>query len=238
MAAEAEVLGELHRLRARVPQLTGALAASVDGLVLAQDTPGVEPEGVAALTASVLGVAVRLTDATGQGGFRELLVRGTSGYVATYAAGSSAVLTLLAEDRVNVGRLHLEGRRAGTRIGELVDAAAAARTDLSARTAGTPLAGEPTPPRTAVPAPPPRRRTTANTGAGNTANTAGNSTATDAGAGAGAGAATGGGRPAAPRPRAARTRTRATPTAPVAPAPPTTPPATPATPATPTPSES
>lgn len=45
MAAEAEVLDELRRLRARVPQVTGALAASVDGLVLAHDTPGVEPEG-------------------------------------------------------------------------------------------------------------------------------------------------------------------------------------------------
>lgn len=49
-------------------------------------------------------------------------MRGVYGYVATYAAGESAVLTLLAQDRVNVGRLHLEGRRAGARIGELVDA--------------------------------------------------------------------------------------------------------------------
>ncbi|MEU9287304.1 roadblock/LC7 domain-containing protein [Streptomyces sp. NPDC048275] len=125
MAAEPEVLDELHRLRARVPQLTGALAASVDGLVLAHDTPGVEPEGVAALTAAALGVALRMADATGQGEFRELLVRGVNGYVATYAAGASAVLTLLAQDRVNVGRLHLEGRRSGTRIGELVEAATA-----------------------------------------------------------------------------------------------------------------
>jgi predicted regulator of Ras-like GTPase activity (Roadblock/LC7/MglB family) len=130
MAAEPEVLDELHRLRARVPQLTGALAASVDGLVLAQDTPGVEPEGLAALTAAALGVAVRMADATGQGDFRELLVRGVHGYVATYAAGASAVLTLLAQDRVNVGRLHLEGRRSG--LGVLVDAATAR--------------GEPTPP--------------------------------------------------------------------------------------------
>ncbi|NEE40943.1 hypothetical protein G3M53_88145, partial [Streptomyces sp. SID7982] len=84
---------------------------------------GVEAEGVAALTAAALGVSIRMTDATGRGGFRELLVRGGSGYIATYAAGSSAVLTLLAEDRINVGRLHLEGRRAGARIGELVDAA-------------------------------------------------------------------------------------------------------------------
>jgi len=123
MDAEPEVLAELHRLRTRIPQLTGALAASVDGLVLAQDTPGIEAEGVAALTAAALGVALRMTDATGQGEFRELLVRGVDGYVATYAAGRSAVLTLLAQDRVNVGRLHLEGRRASKRIGELVEEA-------------------------------------------------------------------------------------------------------------------
>ncbi|MDF6020602.1 roadblock/LC7 domain-containing protein [Streptomyces sp. JH34] len=125
MVPEAEVedvLDELQRLRARVPLLTGALAASTDGLILAQDTPGIEAEGVAALTAAALGVSVRMSDATGRGGFRELLIRGENGYIATYAAGSSAVLTLLAEDRINVGRLHLEGRRAGARIGEVVDA--------------------------------------------------------------------------------------------------------------------
>ncbi|MFB9466824.1 roadblock/LC7 domain-containing protein [Streptomyces cinereospinus] len=121
MAVEPPILDELHRLRARVPQLTGALAASVDGLVIAHDTPGVEPAGLAALTAAALGVAVRVTDATGRGELREVLVRGVRGYVATYAAGDTAVLTLLAEDRVNVGRLHLEGRRTGARIGELVD---------------------------------------------------------------------------------------------------------------------
>ncbi|MCT4356537.1 roadblock/LC7 domain-containing protein [Streptomyces sp. Je 1-79] len=123
MSAEAEVLGELRRLRARLPQLTGALAASADGLVLAHDTVDTEAEGVAALTAAALGVAQRMTESTGQGGFRELLVRGEAGYVATYAAGGSAVLTLLAEPRINVGRLHLEARRSSARIGELVDGA-------------------------------------------------------------------------------------------------------------------
>ncbi|MFF8291142.1 roadblock/LC7 domain-containing protein [Streptomyces sp. NPDC016309] len=138
-AAEAEVLGELRRLRARVPQVTGALAASADGLVLARDTADADAaEGVAALTAAALGVALRLTEATGQGGFRELLVRGEHGYVATYAAGTSAVLTVLAEPRINVGRLHLEARRSSARIGELVDGALQRRTaQFEARAAPT-----------------------------------------------------------------------------------------------------
>ncbi|MGW1158490.1 roadblock/LC7 domain-containing protein [Streptomyces sp. NPDC002513] len=138
MDTEPEVLDELRRLRTRIPQLTGALAASVDGLVLAQDTAGIEPEGVAALTAAALGVTVRLAEATGQGDFRELLVRGVHGYVATYAAGRSAVLTLLAQDRVNVGRLHLEGRRAGGRIGELIDEAVLRAEPPQPRTARAP----------------------------------------------------------------------------------------------------
>ncbi|WP_228450335.1 roadblock/LC7 domain-containing protein [Streptomyces alkaliterrae] len=127
MAVEPEVFDELRRLRTRVPHLTGSLAASVDGLVLAQDTGGVEPEGLAALTAAALGVALRVTDATGRGAFRELVVRGEHGYVATYAAGPTAVLTVLAEPRANVGRLHLEARRAGVRIAELAEGRAAAR---------------------------------------------------------------------------------------------------------------
>ncbi|MFJ2888459.1 roadblock/LC7 domain-containing protein [Streptomyces sp. NPDC087305] len=147
MASEAEILDELRRLRARVPQLTGALAAGVDGLVLAQDTPGVEPERVAALTVTALGVAERMADATGQGDFRELLVRGVYGYVATYAAGRGAVLTVLAQDRVNLGRLLLEGRRAGARIGELVDAEAA-EIEAEAEERSEATASEKAPPRT------------------------------------------------------------------------------------------
>ncbi|MEU1186447.1 roadblock/LC7 domain-containing protein [Streptomyces sp. NPDC005859] len=120
MAVETEVLHELHRLRTRMPNLTGALAAGADGLVLAQDMPDVQPEGLAALTAAALGVGRRMVDLAARGDFRELLVRGADGYLATYAAGPSAVLTLLADDRTNIGRLHLEGRRSGARIAELV----------------------------------------------------------------------------------------------------------------------
>lgn len=44
MAVETDVLDELRRLRTRIPRLTGSLAATVDGLVLAHDVPDTEPE--------------------------------------------------------------------------------------------------------------------------------------------------------------------------------------------------
>ncbi|MCM2390144.1 roadblock/LC7 domain-containing protein [Streptomyces albipurpureus] len=127
MTAEADVLAELRRLRVRVPQLTGAFAARTDGVVLAADIGSTPEEAkeraerLAALTASVLGAAAQLSGVGGQGGFRELLVRGEQGYTGVYGAGPSAVLALLAGPRVNVGRLHLEARRAGARVGDLID---------------------------------------------------------------------------------------------------------------------
>ncbi|MCG6498120.1 roadblock/LC7 domain-containing protein [Kitasatospora sp. A2-31] len=90
-------------------------------MLVAHDTHGTEPTGVAAMTAASLSLAQRLADATGQGDFRESLVRGEYGYVATYGAGGSCVLTLLAHPDVNVGRLHLEARRSAQRIAALIN---------------------------------------------------------------------------------------------------------------------
>ncbi|WP_037915080.1 roadblock/LC7 domain-containing protein [Actinacidiphila yeochonensis] len=124
MAHEAEVRDELARLRARTAEVTAVVAASTDGLVLAADPPLPGAEGVAALTAAALGVGLRLAEATGSGTFRELLIRGEHGYVATYAAGTACVLTVLAGPRANVGRMHMEARRAGARVAELLDGTA------------------------------------------------------------------------------------------------------------------
>ncbi|MFJ2607760.1 roadblock/LC7 domain-containing protein [Streptomyces sp. NPDC087425] len=147
MAAQPEIQDELRRLRARVPQLTGALATGANGGLLAQDIPGAEPRTVAALVAAAHGTAVRLADGTGQGAFRELLVRGADGHVATFAAGGTAVLTLLAEDRVNVGRLLLEGRRSAARVAHLLDTHATTTATPAPTT--TPRAPAPAKPRSA-----------------------------------------------------------------------------------------
>ncbi|MFE7189528.1 roadblock/LC7 domain-containing protein [Kitasatospora sp. NPDC057541] len=121
IALETELLTELRALRQRVPHLAGGLVASADGLLIAHDTHGAEPSGLAAMSAASLGLAHRLADSTGQGEFRESLVRGEHGYVAIYAAGGSCVLTVLAHPEANVGRLHLEARRSARRIAELLN---------------------------------------------------------------------------------------------------------------------
>ncbi|GAA2392926.1 roadblock/LC7 domain-containing protein [Streptomyces glaucosporus] len=122
-AGDLGVLGELRLLRSRVPHLTGAVAIGSDGTLLAHDAPGTDAGTLATLTTSALVGALRLADGAGRGRFRELLVRGEEGYLAAYAAGPAAVLAVLAEPHANVGRIHLEARRAGTRIADLVEGA-------------------------------------------------------------------------------------------------------------------
>ncbi|GGM79503.1 roadblock/LC7 domain-containing protein [Dactylosporangium sucinum] len=119
-----ELLAELHRLRQVVPEISGCLVASTDGLLIADDAQAVVVEGVAALAAACLGVSQRIADSAGHDDFQEVLIRSTGGYVAMYMAGHGAVLVLLATADANVGRLHHEARRATQVVSRIVAAAA------------------------------------------------------------------------------------------------------------------
>ncbi|RFU39394.1 hypothetical protein DZF91_22630, partial [Actinomadura logoneensis] len=110
-------MAELKRLRARLDRLVGSLVADAEGRLLAHDLPpSVEPAGMAALTVTHLAMSHRLAATAHGGGFHEVVVHGTGGYVAVYAAGWHASLTVLAGPEVNVGRLHLESRPAARAI--------------------------------------------------------------------------------------------------------------------------
>lgn len=136
MAATHEVLVELKNLRERLPYITGTLVASVDGLLVAHDTVGVEPESLAAMSAAQLGLGQQIAQATGQGEFLETVTRCADGYVAVFAAGGRALLTVIAGPDLNVGRLHHEARPAATRVGELLTPT------TTPRHAGNPLDGK------------------------------------------------------------------------------------------------
>lgn len=119
-----ELLTELHRLRRAVPELTGCLVASTDGLLIVEDAETVIVEGVAALAAACLGVSQRIADSAGHEDFQEVLISSTGGHIAMYMAGHGAVLVLLATGDANVGRLHHEARRAIAVVSRVVAVAA------------------------------------------------------------------------------------------------------------------
>ncbi|GCD38783.1 roadblock/LC7 domain-containing protein [Streptomyces chrestomyceticus] len=123
MATEAELTGELERLRACVAQVTGALVVDDDGRVLARDVSGTVQHPLGPRTADALRAALHLAAAAGHGTAHELLVRADHGWVGAYTAGPSAALALVTAPQANVGRLRLEARRSSTRIGALIEGA-------------------------------------------------------------------------------------------------------------------
>lgn len=125
MGVEADVLAEIRGLREKLPHITGVIVASVDGLLVAHDAPGVDVEVMAAMSSAHLGLGRQLARSAAHGDFEEATTRAQTGYVATFAAGASAVLTVLASAELNVGRLYHEARPVAARLGALTTPAPA-----------------------------------------------------------------------------------------------------------------
>ena len=107
---EDKLLAEMQMLRDRIAGITGTAVASRDGLIIREDTGGVDPDNLAALTSAALSLAQRLAREAGQGTLREAITRSSGGYVAIYAVGASAALVLLGDEGLDITRLHRESR--------------------------------------------------------------------------------------------------------------------------------
>ena len=116
MTVDPAVLEELDRLRGRMPELTGAVLASTDGLVIAHDAHGIEPDSIAALAAAHLALARRFAHAVSHGELRESVVECDRGYITSYTAGPNALLTLVTTGDANLAMVHLEARRCVRRL--------------------------------------------------------------------------------------------------------------------------
>ena len=115
-----DVRAEIADLRARVPDITGALVASVDGLLVAHDTRGVHAETLAAMSAAQLGLGRQFAHNASHGEFLESVTRSADGCLAVFAAGDHGLLTVLAGAELNLGRLYHEARPAAVRLGALL----------------------------------------------------------------------------------------------------------------------
>jgi predicted regulator of Ras-like GTPase activity (Roadblock/LC7/MglB family) len=114
------VLAEIRTLRKRLPDVTGVLLATIDGLLVAHDTEGLEVDALAAMSAAQLGLGQQLAAMAAQGDLSEAVARCSGGSLAIFAAGPGAVLTVLAGADLNVGRLHHEARPVAARLAVLL----------------------------------------------------------------------------------------------------------------------
>jgi predicted regulator of Ras-like GTPase activity (Roadblock/LC7/MglB family) len=141
MTVDPAVLTELANLRNRVPELSGSVLATADGMVVAHDAHGIEPDSLAALAAAHLALARRFAHAVNHGELRESVVECDGGYITSYTAGPNALLTLVTSGNANLAMVHLEARRAVRRLVKLLvlEAPAPARPDIPTQM-GIPLA--------------------------------------------------------------------------------------------------
>lgn len=121
MSLESEIHAEIRRLREHVPGVTGSVVATMDGLLIAQDTTRVEPEAVAALAAANIGLGQRVAANLGHGDLHDTLIRGSTGYVTVHTAGPRALLAVLAAAGANAERVAFEGSLVAQRIAAIVD---------------------------------------------------------------------------------------------------------------------
>src|SRR3954466_10425506 len=116
MKVDPAVLEELDRLRGRMPALSGTVLATTEGLGVAHDAQGIEPDSLAALAAAHLALARRFAHAVNQGELRESVVECDLGYITSYMAGPNALLTLVSSGNANLAMVHHEARRCVRRL--------------------------------------------------------------------------------------------------------------------------
>ena len=108
-------------LRTAIPELRGVLVASVDGLSMAHSLSGSEdPNRIAAMAATALGLGKRISEMLGTGELHETSVTGSQGHVYVYAAGPKGVLIVVASAGANIGLIHLEARETASKIAQLL----------------------------------------------------------------------------------------------------------------------
>ena len=116
MTVNPAVLDELDNLRVRLPELSFSVLATTDGMVVAHDAPGIEPDSLAALAAAHHALARRFAHAVDHGALRESVVECDAGYITTYTAGPNALLTLVSTGGANLALVHHEARRCVRRL--------------------------------------------------------------------------------------------------------------------------
>ncbi|WP_329012670.1 roadblock/LC7 domain-containing protein [Micromonospora rifamycinica] len=113
---------ELAELRHQIPGVHGCVLGGVDGLLITHNLQNeVDPDDLAALTATTFGLGRQVGMRLGQGEFQQSTVRNQEGYLSVYAVSEQALLAVVGTDAVNVARLHLHAPAVASRLAVLLN---------------------------------------------------------------------------------------------------------------------
>jgi predicted regulator of Ras-like GTPase activity (Roadblock/LC7/MglB family) len=120
MGRKEQFVTVIQELRENVPDVTGVMIASIDGLAIATDFPEEEAARVAAMSASAVGLGNRITKTTQLGEMFDMMIEGDNELLIIYMAGPGAILAVRAPRRANLGLIRLEGPKSARKTAELV----------------------------------------------------------------------------------------------------------------------
>jgi predicted regulator of Ras-like GTPase activity (Roadblock/LC7/MglB family) len=108
----------IDSLRTRLPDCTGVVIATSDGLPVCHSITTGDPARIAALAATALGLGRRITENLGAGALAESVFVGRDGMVCVYAAGLRGVMAVVTSSPANQGLVHLESRDVAAKVAE------------------------------------------------------------------------------------------------------------------------
>ena len=131
MAGTQAALAEcLRELQAMTPEIEAAAVVSVEGLVIASCLPDAaadaaqpaQEEGIAAMSAAMLGLGERIAAELGRGMVEQMYIKGDKGYIILMRLTDEAALTALAGADATLGLIFLDMRRSAAALKRVLEA--------------------------------------------------------------------------------------------------------------------
>ena len=120
MSKQEVLIKHIEALCNAIPELTGVLLASSDGLPIAHSiTNGSDPARLAAMAVAAANLGTRVGDNIETGSLDEVTIRSAKGNLFVYSAGGKAILAVLGPKEANAGLVNIEARNTAEEIEQL-----------------------------------------------------------------------------------------------------------------------
>lgn len=119
---QGQVMSILDQLSSSLgADIAGAVAVSVDGIVLASRmSSDVNADRVAAVAATMIGVTKRVANELKIGITDEAIIKADNGMFLVLPAGTQSLLAVSMRQGANLGMVRIESREAATAIGQVL----------------------------------------------------------------------------------------------------------------------